>query len=130
MIITRAMPTQQTAITGVSRRITAGQEIKAELCRGPGVQVDAVGGADVLVAEPEGDGRGVDAVTAKGHGAAVPQGVWADRLAGQGWAGDGCGGDVALDQASDGVAAERSPGGAGEQWIGWRPGPLGEPGVY
>src|SRR5664279_2755992 len=35
MIITRAMPTQQTAITGVSRRITAGQEIKAELCRGP-----------------------------------------------------------------------------------------------
>ena len=36
MIITRAMPTQQTAITGVSRRITAGQEIKAELCRGPG----------------------------------------------------------------------------------------------
>src|SRR5664279_4489133 len=38
MIITRAMPTQQTAITGVSRRITAGQEIKAELCRGPGFQ--------------------------------------------------------------------------------------------
>src|SRR5664279_5245043 len=36
MIITRAMPTQQTAITGVSRRITAGQEIKPELCRGPG----------------------------------------------------------------------------------------------
>jgi hypothetical protein len=33
MIITRAMPTQQTAITGVSRRITAGQEIKAGLCR-------------------------------------------------------------------------------------------------
>src|SRR5664280_1471851 len=38
MIITRAMPTQQTAITGVSRRITAGQEIKAELCRGPAAQ--------------------------------------------------------------------------------------------
>jgi hypothetical protein len=35
MIITRAMPTQQTAITGVSRRITAGQEIKAGLCRDP-----------------------------------------------------------------------------------------------
>ena len=35
MIITRAMPTQQTAITGVLRRITAGQEIKAGLCRGP-----------------------------------------------------------------------------------------------
>jgi hypothetical protein len=35
MIITRAMPTQQTAITGVSRRITAGQEIKAGLCRAP-----------------------------------------------------------------------------------------------
>ena len=30
------MPTQQTAITGVSRRITAGQEIKAGLCRDPG----------------------------------------------------------------------------------------------
>ena len=37
MIITRAMPTQQTAITGVSRRITAGQQIKAGLCRDPGV---------------------------------------------------------------------------------------------
>src|SRR5664279_3610072 len=35
MIITRAMPTQQTAITGVSRRITAGQEFKAGLCRTP-----------------------------------------------------------------------------------------------
>jgi hypothetical protein len=32
------MPTQQTAITGVSRRITAGQEIKAGLCRDPGPQ--------------------------------------------------------------------------------------------
>jgi hypothetical protein len=38
MIITRAMPTQQTAITGVSRRITAGQEIKAGLCRAPGIR--------------------------------------------------------------------------------------------
>src|SRR5664280_1796752 len=37
MIITRAMSTQQTAITGVLRRITAGQEIKAGLCRGPGI---------------------------------------------------------------------------------------------
>src|SRR5664279_2640429 len=36
MIITRAMSTQQTAITGVLRRITVGQEIKAGLCRGPG----------------------------------------------------------------------------------------------
>ena len=36
MINTRAMPTQQTAITGVSRRITAGQQIKAGLCRDPG----------------------------------------------------------------------------------------------
>jgi len=36
MIITRAMSTQQTAITGVSRRITAGQEFKAGLCRAPG----------------------------------------------------------------------------------------------
>jgi hypothetical protein len=36
MIITRAMPTQQAAITGVSRRITAGQEIRAGLCRDPG----------------------------------------------------------------------------------------------
>ena len=35
MINTRAMPTQQTTITGVSRRITAGQEIKAGLCRDP-----------------------------------------------------------------------------------------------
>src|SRR5664279_6017868 len=43
MIITRAMPTQQTAITGVSRRITAGQEIKAELCRGPGFHIDRAG---------------------------------------------------------------------------------------
>src|SRR5664279_4596765 len=41
MIITRAMSTQQTAITGVLRRITAGQEIKAGLCRGPeGTPVD------------------------------------------------------------------------------------------
>src|SRR5664279_640680 len=46
MIITRAMPTQQTAITGVSRRITAGQEIKAELCRGP--EPYAARGSDVL----------------------------------------------------------------------------------
>src|SRR5664279_1456958 len=38
MIITRAMSTQQTAITGVLRRITAGQEIKAGLCRGPGLR--------------------------------------------------------------------------------------------
>jgi len=38
MIITRAMSTQQTAITGVSRRITAGQEIKAGPCRAPGLQ--------------------------------------------------------------------------------------------
>ena len=35
MIITRAMPTQQTAIIGVSRRITAGQEFKAGPCRAP-----------------------------------------------------------------------------------------------
>jgi len=33
MIITRAMPTPQTAMYGVSRRIAAGQEIKAGLCR-------------------------------------------------------------------------------------------------
>jgi len=39
MINTRAVPTQQTAITGVSRRITAGQQIKAGLCRDPGVQI-------------------------------------------------------------------------------------------
>ena len=45
MIITRAMSTQQTANTGVSRRITAGQEIKAGLCRDPDcdVLVDGVG---------------------------------------------------------------------------------------
>ena len=35
MIITRAMPTPQTAITGVSRRILAGQEIRTRQCRGP-----------------------------------------------------------------------------------------------
>src|SRR5664279_5473968 len=49
MIITRAMPTQQTAITGVSRRITAGQEIKAELCRGPDPAVHGRGlGTDAV----------------------------------------------------------------------------------
>jgi hypothetical protein len=40
MIITRAVPTQQTAITGVLRSITAGQEIKAGLCRAPGYNAD------------------------------------------------------------------------------------------
>jgi hypothetical protein len=35
MIIARAVSTEQTAITGVSRRITAGQQIKAGLCRDP-----------------------------------------------------------------------------------------------
>jgi len=43
MIITRAMPTQQTAITGVSRRITAGQQIKAGLCRDPGGTPGSIG---------------------------------------------------------------------------------------
>src|SRR5664279_73153 len=43
MIITRAMSTQQTAITGVLRRITAGQEIKGGLCRGPGSGPDRNG---------------------------------------------------------------------------------------
>jgi hypothetical protein len=37
MIITRTVTTQQTAIIGVSHRITAGQEIKAGLCRTPGL---------------------------------------------------------------------------------------------
>jgi len=36
MIITRAMPTQQTALTGVSQRIPAGQEIRNRQRRGPG----------------------------------------------------------------------------------------------
>jgi hypothetical protein len=34
MIIIRTMPTQQTAVTGVSRSISAGQEIETGLCRG------------------------------------------------------------------------------------------------
>ena len=38
MIITRAMPTQQTALTGVSQRIPAGQEIRNRQRRGPGSQ--------------------------------------------------------------------------------------------
>jgi len=36
MIITKAMPTQQSLTTGVSRHIVAGQEIKTGQCRGPG----------------------------------------------------------------------------------------------
>ena len=36
MINTRAMPTTQTAITGVSPPIPAGQEIRTRQCRGPG----------------------------------------------------------------------------------------------
>ena len=39
MINTRAMPTTQTAITGVSPPIPAGQEIRTRQCRGPGVLV-------------------------------------------------------------------------------------------
>src|SRR5664280_2357277 len=77
MIITRAMPTQQTAITGVSRRITAGQEIKAELCRGPGsgpVLRVHLSGQEVLAG---GDGQGEDVVSAdRGEpaaGRAAPQ---------------------------------------------------------
>src|SRR5664279_6657468 len=56
MIITRAMPTQQTAITGVSRRITAGQEIKAELCRGPGLKPGRVKGRTVIPLTRQPDG--------------------------------------------------------------------------
>src|SRR5450755_277566 len=36
MIITKAMPTPQTATTGVSHPIAAGQGITSGLCRGPG----------------------------------------------------------------------------------------------
>ena len=36
MIITKAMPTPQTATTGVSHPIAAGQRIRSGLCRGPG----------------------------------------------------------------------------------------------
>ena len=36
MIITKAMPTPQTATTGVSHPIAAGQGIRSGLCRGPG----------------------------------------------------------------------------------------------
>jgi hypothetical protein len=71
-----------------------------------GVEVDTVGRADVLVTEPEGDGGVVHPVTAKGHGAAVAQRVWADGLAGQRGTGIGRGGDVAVDEAADRVAAE------------------------
>jgi len=41
------MPTQQTAIIGVSRRITAGQEFKAGLCRAPDTGPAMIGGACV-----------------------------------------------------------------------------------
>ena len=39
MIITKAMPTPQTATTGVSHPIAAGQGITSGLCRGPGAAV-------------------------------------------------------------------------------------------
>jgi hypothetical protein len=94
-----------------------------------GVHVDAVGGADVFVAEPEGDGGGVDVVPPEGHRAAVSQGVWADLLPGERWAGHGCSGDVSVDEAPNRVAAERSAAWAWEQWIARCSGPLGEPGV-
>ena len=42
MIITKAMPTPQTATTGVSHPIAAGQGIRSGLCRGPGSVVATV----------------------------------------------------------------------------------------
>ena len=48
-----------------------------------GVEVDAVGGADVLVPQPERDGRGVDAVTEQVHGAGVTKRMWRDVLGSQ-----------------------------------------------
>src|SRR5664279_3153405 len=72
MIITRAMPTQQTAITGVSRRITAGQEIKAELCRGPGYRphqpVPAPASSRTGLAHPRTHARRHDGMTRSSTG--------------------------------------------------------------
>ena len=69
------------------------------------MEVDAVGGADVLMTEPEGYGGRVNAVAQQVHGTAVTQHVGRDVLGRERRARGGCRSDVALDQAPDGVAA-------------------------
>ena len=69
------------------------------------MEVD-LGGAGVLVAEPEGDDGEVDAGLQEPHGARVTQHVRGDLLVGQRRTGGGGGGDVAVYDPSDGVAGE------------------------
>src|SRR5487761_1334869 len=92
-----------------------------------GVEVHAVGRADVLVAEPEGDGGGVDTMAEQVHGAAVTQRVGRDVLGGQRWERGSCGGDVAFDETADGVAAEAQAFRPWEQRVARDPGALVEP---
>src|ERR1700677_93067 len=48
-----------------------------------GMEVDAVGSADVLVSQPERDGRAVNTMAKQVHGAGVPERVRGDVLGGQ-----------------------------------------------
>ena len=82
----------------------------------------------VLVAEPEGDDRGVDAAPQQRHGGGVPERVRGDvllldrRAAGLG---RGC---VLGDEPFDGVAGEPAAGPGGEQRAVGGGAELGEPG--
>jgi hypothetical protein len=100
------------AFGGVERR---GPVDRFLLEREVGVEVDAVGRADVLVSEDEGDGGWVDFVAQEFHRAAVAKGVGRDFLGAKRRASVGGGRDVAFDQSADGVAAERAAFGAGEK---------------
>ena len=91
-----------------------------------GVQVD-VGGADVGVAEPERDDRGVDTGLQQRHGAAVAKHVWMQRFGADGRASSGGGGGVCANEALHGVAAEASTGAGREQRLVGSPGAFGQP---
>jgi hypothetical protein len=95
-------------------RIHAGDG--AFLLRHVGVQVDRCGG-DLLVAEPEGDDRDVDAGLQQPHRGGMSQGVHGDVLAAQQRAGEAGDREVPGEAVLDGVTAEPGPGPGGEQGV-------------
>jgi len=86
------------------------------LDREVGVQVD-LGGADLLVPEPERDHGRVDAGVEESHRGGVSQDVWCDRLGPERRACRGGVRRVFREPVLDGVCAERPAGGGGEQRI-------------
>jgi hypothetical protein len=93
-----------------------------------GVEVHAIGGADVFVAENQSDRRRVDMMTQKIHGTTVAKGVRRYFLCGQRRTLQCRRRHMALNEASHSVAAESFAAGSWEQRIFWHPSVFVEPG--